>query len=126
GAFGGTLCVPVFQAFMSEAVKQYGGTEFKVPPGGHFVKIDRLTGAKLAPNASGPNVMAEYFRDGTTAAGGTPVILVTGGFETYFGTTILPEASRGEGTTTVTTSRGDKRVIPKQADFGTMSSGGLY
>lgn len=126
GAFGGTLCVPVFQAFMSEAVKQYGGTEFKVPPGGHFVKIDRLTGAKLASNASGPNVIAEYFRDGSTPDWGTPMILVTGGFDTSFGTTILPEASRGEATTTVTTSSGEKRVIPKQADFGTMSSGGLY
>ena len=45
GAFGGTLCVPVFQEFMKEVVKHCGGTEFKVPPGGYFKKIDRFTGA---------------------------------------------------------------------------------
>ncbi len=126
GAFGGTLCVPVFQAFMREAVKQYGGTEFKVPPGGHFVKIDRFTGAKLGPDASGPNVIAEYFRDGSTPDWDSPLLLVTGGFNSSFGTTYLPAQSSGEQTTTITTSGGQTRVIPKQADFGTMSSGGLY
>ena len=127
GAFGGTLCVPVFQAFMREAVKQYGGTAFKVPPGGHFVKIDRFTGAKLSADASGPNVIAEYFRDGGQPDWDAPVLLVTGGFNSSFGTTYLPaESTGGEQTQTITTSTGQQRVIPKQADFGTMSSGGLY
>ena len=34
GAYGGTLCVPVFQEFMKEAVKEFGGGKFRVPPGG--------------------------------------------------------------------------------------------
>ncbi len=32
----------------------------------------------------------------------------------------------GGGGVTVTTSTGETRVIPKKADFGTVSSGGLY
>lgn len=126
GAFGGTLCVPVFQAVMREAVKQYGGTNFAVPPGGHFVKIDRFTGAKLPADATGDNVIAEYFRDGGEPDWNSPVYLVTGGFESSFGTTYLPKESKAEETTTVTTSSGQKKVLPKKADFGTMSSGGLY
>jgi penicillin-binding protein 1A len=42
----------------------------------------------------------------------------------------LPLFARGESdgaeTTTVTTASGQTRAIPKKADFGTVSSGGLY
>lgn len=121
-AFGGTLCVPVFQAFMKEAVKKYGGTAFAVPPGGHFVNIDRFSGARLPDGASGDNVIAEYFRDGTDTDFGT---ILDGGFAMGAN---LPLFARGETetTTTVTTSSGQVKQIPKKADFGTMSSGGLY
>ncbi|WP_299910318.1 penicillin-binding protein 1A [uncultured Paracoccus sp.] len=123
-AFGGTLCVPVFNAFMREAVKQYGGTEFKVPPGGYWVKINRRTGQRMADNATGDDVIAEYFRDGSDPSWSSPVIVA--GFGD--GDVVLPwEASApGVGATAVTTSTGQKRVIPKKADFGTLSSGGLY
>ena len=36
------------------------------------------------------------------------------------------ELGGDEGGTTVTTSDGEQKVIPKKADFGTVSSGGLY
>ncbi len=78
-AFGGTLCVPVFQSFMEKAVKKYGGTKFQVPPGGYFINIDRFTGARAAGWCQGDNVIAEYFRDGED-----PIIglasMVDGGF----------------------------------------------
>jgi penicillin-binding protein 1A len=48
---GGGFCGPVFESFMKVAIKKYGGTKFKVPPGGYFVKIDRFTGAKLPDDA---------------------------------------------------------------------------
>jgi penicillin-binding protein 1A len=32
----------------------------------------------------------------------------------------------GSGDATVTTSSGKTKVVPKKADFGTLSSGGLY
>jgi penicillin-binding protein 1A len=36
------------------------------------------------------------------------------------------ETDGSEGGQTVTTSTGETKVIPQKADFGTMSSGGLY
>ncbi|WP_405405201.1 penicillin-binding protein 1A [Paracoccus sp. Ld10] len=122
-AFGGTLCVPVFNAFMREAVAEYGGTEFTVPPGGYWVKIDRITGQRLPDDASGPNVIAEYFRDGTDPDWLTPYVVSGFGDEVV----ILPwEAGAGGGGQSITTSTGERRVIPGRTDFGTMSSGGLY
>ncbi|HRO14760.1 MAG TPA: PBP1A family penicillin-binding protein [Paracoccus sp. (in: a-proteobacteria)] len=107
-AFGGTLCVPVFNAFMRQAVKQYGGTAFKVPPGGHFVDV-----------AYGKGTVAEYFRDGTGPGTGGPALVVDGGFGRSNDVTNVSDKE-------VTTSTGKRKVIPKKADFGTMSSGGLY
>ncbi|WP_111557387.1 penicillin-binding protein 1A [Paracoccus sediminilitoris] len=121
-AYGGTLCVPVFNAFMRDAVAKFGGTEFKVPPGGYWVKIDRVTGQRLADDASGPNVISEYFRDGTDPDWMTPYV-VSGFGENNV---ILPWEAGASAATSITTSTGKTRVIPKQADFGSMSSGGLY
>ncbi len=77
-ASGGGMCGPVFQSFMQEAIKTYGGTEFAVPPGGYFQKIDRFSGALLPDDATGENVVAEYFRDGQDGIFGN--VVVDGGF----------------------------------------------
>jgi len=126
GAYGGTLCVPVFQAFMEQAVQKYGGAQFKVPPGGHFIKINRFTGDQLPDDASGDYVQAEYFRDGVEPIFGIGA-LVDGGFAMGQNLPLYAygEVGGDEGTT-VTTSTGETKVIPKKADFGTISSGGLY
>ena len=123
---GGGLCGPVFQEFMTKAVAKYGGTEFAVPPGGYFQKIDRFTGAVLYEDATGDNVVAEFFRDGQVPEAGMAV--VDGGFA--MGSN-LPLFAKGEtdgfeGGQAVTTSTGETKVIPKKANFGTLSSGGLY
>lgn len=128
GAFGGTLCVPIFQEFMSEAVQRFGGTEFKVPPGGYFQKIDRFTGAKLGPDASGPNVISEYFREGEEVLFGLDA-MVDGGFAMGSNLPLFAYGETDTGTEqvdTVTTSDGQQKAVPKKADFGTLSSGGLY
>ncbi len=126
GAYGGTLCVPVFQAFMQEAVKKYGGAQFKLPPGGHFIKINRFTGDRLPDDAEGDYVQAEYFRDGVEPIFGIGA-LVDGGFAMGQNLPLYAYGEAdGEGGTTVTTSSGATKVIPKKADFGTISSGGLY
>ncbi|MCX8507974.1 MAG: penicillin-binding protein, partial [Rhodobacteraceae bacterium] len=131
GAFGGTLCVPVFRAFMQEAMKKYGGAPFKVPPGGHFIKINRFTGERLAEDAAGDFVQPEYFRDGQETLFGLDT-LVDGGFAMGQNLPLYAEgeaAADGEGSgdsTTVTNSAGETKIIPKKADFGTVSSGGLY
>nr|WP_251363980.1 PBP1A family penicillin-binding protein [Epibacterium ulvae] len=121
GAYGGTLCGPVFQQFMSKATEKFGGGAFRVPEGGHFIKIDRFTGARLPDDSSGNYVVAEYFRDGDE-----PIFGVTfdGGFAMGSNLPLFEEAqSQGRQ---VTTSTGGTAVLGPKANFGTVSSGGLY
>jgi penicillin-binding protein 1A len=128
-AYGGTLCVPVFQDFMEDAVARYGGSEFAVPPGGYFVNIDRFTGARLGEGASGDNVVAEYFREGEEYLAGLGNIIVDGGFGMGSNLPLFAYGEtdgQGGSSATVTTSTGETRVVPRNADFGTLSSGGLY
>ncbi|MCA0274339.1 MAG: PBP1A family penicillin-binding protein [Proteobacteria bacterium] len=126
GAYGGTLCVPVFQEFMEQAVQKYGGSQFKVPPGGRFIKINRFTGDRLPDDAEGDYVQAEYFRDGVDTIFGIGA-LVDGGFAMGQNLPLYAYGEMGgDGGTTVTTPDGETKVIPNKADFGTISSGGLY
>jgi penicillin-binding protein 1A len=121
-AYGSSLCGPVFQDFMEEAVKKYGGGPFEVPPGGHFLKIDRFTGARLSDDASGDHVVAEYFRDGEEPIFG---VAYDGGFA--MGNDLdLYSAGEREQVQEVTTSTGEKAQVGGKASFGSMSSGGLY
>ena len=124
-ASGGGLCGPVFQAFMQEAIKVYGGSEFKVPPGGHFIKINRYTGEHLPDDATGEFVVAEYFRDGVDPIFGLGA-LVDGGFAMGENLPLFAQGEDDFGGTAVTNSEGENVVIPDKADFGTLSSGGLY
>lgn len=127
GAFGGTLCVPIFQAFMEEVVKKYGGGPFKVPPGGYFINIDRYTGDRLPDNAGGENVIAEYFRQGEEPVFGLGG-MIDGGFAMGSDLPLFApgEVDPGQDGQTVTTSDGETVVVPDKANFGTLSSGGLY
>ncbi|THD84211.1 penicillin-binding protein 1A [Aliigemmobacter aestuarii] len=126
-ASGGGFCGPVFENFMKTAIRKYGGSKFRVPPGGYFVKIDRFTGARLPDNASGPNVVAEYFREGEDPIFGIGA-LVDGGFAMGANLPLFAygETEGGGAAQAVTTATGKTKVIPKKADFGTLSSGGLY
>lgn len=121
GAYGGTLCGPVFQQFMSKAVEKYGGGAFHVPEGGHFIKIDRFTGARLPDDASGNYVVAEYFRDGDEPIFG---LTFDGGFAMGSNLPLFEEVDQ-KGRQ-VTTSTGGTAVLGPKANFGTISSGGLY
>ncbi|PSL21806.1 penicillin-binding protein 1A [Shimia abyssi] len=122
GTYGGTTCGPVFQEFMEEAIKKYGGGKFRVPPGGRFIKIDRFTGARLSDDAGGAQVVAEYFRDGEEPVFG---ITYDGGFAMGSNLPLVEEVERYGGRE-VTTSTGRKAVVGPKADFGSVSSGGLY
>ena len=129
GAFGGTLCVPIFQEFMKEVVKRRGGTKFRLPPGGYFINIDRFTGARLPDGSTGDNVVAEYFRDGEEPIFGLGA-LVDGGFAMGQDLPLFAygenDTGIGEQTDTLKTSDGKTKKVPKKAAFGTLSSGGLY
>ncbi|MDX2485647.1 MAG: PBP1A family penicillin-binding protein [Pseudodonghicola sp.] len=121
GAYGASMCGPVFQSFMEKAVKKFGGGPFKVPPGGHFIKIDRYTGARLPDDASGQYVVAEYFRDGEEPIFG---LAYDGGFAMGSNLPLFEEVA-GAGRQ-VTTSGGGTVTVGPKANFGTVSSGGLY
>lgn len=125
GAGGGSMCGPVFNEFMQTATAKYGGAEFRVPPGGYFVPIDRFTGAVLPEGSTGDYVVYEYFREGEEPYG--LGFVLDGGFAMGSNLNLF---SRGEtditATKQVTTSTGKKAVIPKRANFGTLSAGGLY
>ncbi|MBJ6373149.1 penicillin-binding protein 1A [Sedimentitalea arenosa] len=121
GAYGSSLCGPVFQSFMTKATEKYGGGPFDVPPGGYFIKIDRFTGARLPDDASGNYVVAEYFRDGQDPGFG---LTYDGGFAMGSNLPLFEEVSSGGRQ--VQTSTGGTAVVGPKANFGTVSSGGLY
>ncbi|MCB4454510.1 penicillin-binding protein 1A [Leisingera sp. McT4-56] len=121
GAYGGTMCGPVFQQFMTKAVEKFGGGPFEVPEGGHFIKIDRYTGARLPDNASGAYVVSEYFRDGAEPIFG---LTYDGGFAMGSNLPLIEEVQQSGRK--VTTSSGGTAVLGPKATFGTVSSGGLY
>ncbi len=122
GASGGGMCGPVFQEFMKKATAKYGGGPFTVPPGGRFIKIDRFTGARLADDATGDFVVAEYFRDGEEPVFG---VMFDGGFAMGSNLPMVEEAGARAGRE-VTTSTGSTATVGPKADFGTVTSGGLY
>nr|WP_174819056.1 PBP1A family penicillin-binding protein [Ruegeria atlantica] len=120
GAYGGTMCGPVFQSFMEKAVEKYGGGPFEVPEGGHFIKIDRFSGARLPADATGDYVVAEYFRDGVD---GFIDRVYDGGFAMGSDLPLFEEASSGRQ---VTTSTGDTITVGPNASQGDLQGGGLY
>lgn len=124
GAYGGTLCVPVFNEFMQEAVKEYGGSAFKVPPGGYWQNYNRFTGEKLPDGVSGDFVQAEYMREGQEMRSLGQI--VDGGFAMGENLPLFAQGETDNDTTAVTTSTGEQKVIPKKATFGSLSAGGLY
>jgi penicillin-binding protein 1A len=149
GSYGGSMCGPVFQTFMTEAIEVFGGGDFKVPEGGTFINIDRFNGARLADDAEGDNVVAEFFRDGADPIFGVAFdggFAMGGDFEVGVmdeGLGLLTDADDPEAPPTsapqvsvpLNDPEGatgadpetelDQRLEPK-ASFGSMSSGGLY
>ena len=127
-ATGGGMCGPIFNNFMKEVVKKYGGTVFKVPNGGYFRNIDRLTGMVLPENATGYDVVREYFRDTDEVIDGMERIL-DGGFAMGSNLNLI---LRGEENTDsksfeeVITPNGELVIVPKKASSGTLNAGGLY
>ncbi|MEM1352386.1 MAG: penicillin-binding transpeptidase domain-containing protein, partial [Pseudomonadota bacterium] len=122
GASGGGMCGPVFQSFMEEATAKYGGGPFEIPPGGQFIKIDRFSGARLPDDATGDAVVAEYFRSGEEPIFG---LMFDGGFAMGEDLPLVQEAQSSQARQ-VQTSTGATVEVGPNANFGTLSSGGLY
>ncbi|MDZ7710955.1 MAG: PBP1A family penicillin-binding protein [Roseovarius sp.] len=122
GAYGSSMCGPVFQEFMAQAVEKFGGGPFEVPPGGQFIKIDRFSGARLPDDEEGAHVVAEYFREGEQPVFG---VSFDGGFAMGNDLDFYQPGER-EAVHEVTTSTGETKEVGDKATFGSMSSGGLY
>lgn len=123
GAYGASMCGPVFQQFMEKAVAKYGAGKFKVPPGGYFINIDRYTGARLSDDARGDFVVAEYFREGEDPNFG---IMFDGGFAMG---SDLDFYNAGEGERIIeieTTTGGIGQIGGKASDAGMKSGSVLY
>ena len=109
GRLGRGMCGPVFNEFMQEAIREYGGGAFEVPPGGVFYPIDRFSGQRLPDGAQGSNVVYELFREGEEPYFGI-LSIIDGGWGMG---SDLPLYGRGEGAPdtdegeTVTTSTGE-------------------
>lgn len=132
GWYGGSACGPVFQNFMTEAVEKFGGGQFVVPNGGQFIKMDRYTGARLPDDAEGEHVVAEFFREGDEPVFG---VSLTDGFAMGANlkseSDIAAEAAAAAEAAEAAVEAGEEgatTVLPDsgKADFGTVSSGGLY
>jgi len=121
GSSGGRMCGPVFQKFMLEAIRKYGGGPFSVPKGGRFINIDRYSGARLPDDAEGSNVVAEYFRAGHEPKFG---FMVNGGFVIGADLELIDNSDLNvsNGTEVADGPRNDDL----DASFGSLSSGGLY
>ena len=121
GASGGRICGPVFNGFMQEAIREYGGGAFQVPEDCQFIGIDRFTGARLPSFAEGENVVNECFRPGEEPIFG---ITFDGGFGMAADLPLFDEVTIG--TRQITTSTGGTATVGDKATFGTLSTGGLY
>ena len=123
GAYGGTMCGPVFAEFMQTALKDHGSFKRPQPPGTVFVKIDRFTGQRLPNNASGNQVVAELFRAGEEPVIGAYGSYIDGGF--LMGADLpLYDGARISSQEVVV--GGERKVIPSQPGLGSLSSGGVY
>ncbi|MHA3978428.1 penicillin-binding protein 1A [Halovulum sp. GXIMD14794] len=125
GAYGGTLCGPVFSDFMEVALKNHGSFERPQPPQTVFVKIDRFTGQRLPDNASGNTVVTELFRSGEEPAIGGYGTYVDGGFAMGADLPLYSRDGGGQAAQRVQQD-GQSKVIRTNPTFGVLSSGGLY
>ena len=122
GASGGGMCGPVFNQFMTKAVEKYGGGSFDVPSSCQFLKIDRITGARLPQEASGEGIVSECFREGEEPLFG---VTFDGGFAMGSDLPLFNDVAEATSRE-VTTSSGKKARVAPKASFGSLSSGGLY
>ena len=124
-AFGGTLCAPIFMEFIKKVMAGQGPVSWPVPPGGHFIKINRHTGQRLPDDAGGPDVQSEYIRDGQELLVGAYGMTVDGGWKMGADVPLFDNVRNSPQVERVTV-RGQSRSLPSNPSLGSMSSGGLY
>ncbi|MEM8698826.1 MAG: penicillin-binding transpeptidase domain-containing protein, partial [Pseudomonadota bacterium] len=133
GAYGGTLCGPVFKDFMKAAMTKRRPGVFTGAQnmGLILVKIDRITGERLPDDATGDHVLEEYFVAGTEPQLFTSIELASD-FDLFGAATVndLPFADEQDYAPQVpelTSSTGSNATAttPDTQDVG-LGTGGLY
>jgi len=118
---GASVAVPIFQKFITEAMKGKPATPFRVPPGLRMVRVDVTTGALTSPGDK--DAIWEAFVPGTEPQEGqTRVVLdgsVTG--EAAEGASAVMGMPLPEGTTP---ANGNGAFTPSSP--ATQGTGGLY
>ncbi len=123
GAYGASMCGPVFVEFMKAMLPRLGSFEYPQPGGTVFVNIDRYTGERLPDDATGDNVVRELFRAGEEPAYGAYGDFVDGGF--VMGRDLL-FFGRGEADNQTVQVNGRDIVLPPKSTFGGLSAGDEY
>ena len=123
GAYGSSMCGPVFVAFMKAYLPRHGSFEYPQPGGTVFVKIDRYTGVRLPDDATGDNVVTELFRAGEEPAYGAYGNYVDGGF--VMGSDLL-FFGQGESDSQTVEVNGQTVILAPQATNGGLSAGDEY
>jgi penicillin-binding protein 1A len=125
---GASVAVPIFQAFMTDAMKGKPALPFRVPPGLRMVRVDAATGALTGP--SDKNAIWESFIPGTEPQEGQqrPVLdgSVTG--EAANGVNGVTPSAGGVMPATATGGLAAPTAAPAPASTSpaTMGTGGLY
>ncbi len=130
-ATGSRLCGPVFNTFIKEASRYYGAAKFRIPEGGDFVAIDRLTGepVKVPDNEDFDGIVREFFRAGTEPEPGK-LRIISGGFP--MSSDIPIHDPREESTASASRVGQDPEGAQDAGDdqetgsFGSLTAGGLY
>ena len=123
GAYGGSMCGPVFVEFMKAFLPRHGSFEYPQPGGTVFVKIDRYSGVRLADDASGENVVTELFRAGEEPAYGAYGNFVDGGF--VMGSDLL-FFNQGEADNQTVEVNGQTVILPPRVTQGGLAAGDQY
>jgi penicillin-binding protein 1A len=110
---GSHTALPIFKAFMTEALKGKSVRPFPVPPGIQFVRIDHDTGRLARPGDS--SVILEAFKPGRLPVA-TAGVAVLDGSSPYF--SIDDDDSDG--------GRSGPGLPPPSATVGSPTAGGLY
>ena len=123
GAYGGSMCGPVFVEFMKAFLPRHGSFEYPQPGGTVFVKIDRYSGVRLPDDASGDNVVTELFRAGEEPAYGAYGNFVDGGF--VMGSDLL-FFNQGEADNQSVEVNGQTVILPPRVTQGGLAAGDEY
>jgi penicillin-binding protein 1A len=115
---GASVAVPIFQTFMSEAMKGKPALPFRVPPGLRMVRVDATTGALTGP--TNKNAIWEAFVPDTEPQEGAHRPILDG--------SVTGEAANGVGAQAPAGANGSGTGAPAEipASSATQGTGGLY